>query len=134
MSSGAGTVGLAKAVENVRQKFRSDALASIAHCDLEIRIDSRQPNLNPALFGRELDRISKKIPDNLLQALGVPGYRPCLGIEHRLEPHAFGVSGWAHYLEGCFNYRYEFDRPYIQAQLSCDDSRDIQQIIDELSL
>jgi hypothetical protein len=78
----AGTVGLPKTVENVRQKFRRDAFAVVGDDDFDVRIDLFEPHLHfPVALGK-LYRVREQIPDDLLQAVGVAGNRSGVRIEN----------------------------------------------------
>src|SRR3982751_6540941 len=66
-----GAVGLAEAVEDMRQKVCADSLPRVAHDDLGAASLSRQCDAHLAAFGGELDSIRQQVPDNLLQAVGV---------------------------------------------------------------
>src|SRR5262249_37214106 len=58
---------LAETVEDVRQKIRIDALAGVAHDDLDLRVTFADLDLNAPPLGGEFDRIREQVPDDLLQ-------------------------------------------------------------------
>src|SRR5256885_16495486 len=65
------TIGLAEAVKDVGQKFRWYALTCIAHGDFGFGGALFERDLYQTTTGSELDRIRQKIPDDLLQAVGI---------------------------------------------------------------
>ena len=60
-------VCLLETLKQVRQKFRADALASIADRYLCLGICTFKPYLDPASFRCELDGVGEQIPDHLLE-------------------------------------------------------------------
>jgi hypothetical protein len=68
-----------------------------------VGIYSLEPNLNLALFWRELHRVGKQIPDHLLQALGVASDQTDARIDNvpadrliSLRPLLDGIDGGLH--------------------------------------
>src|ERR1700749_1712586 len=84
---GAG-VGLAKAVEDVRQEFGIDAHPGILHLYLYARAGASQPDRYLPVRVRELDGVRDEIPDHLLQAVGVAVNRPGARVERRRQADA----------------------------------------------
>src|SRR5688572_27715239 len=68
---GGGGIGLPEPFENMRKKLRLDTDTRIGHNDFNERVHSLQQHLDISTLGRELDRIGKQIPDDLLQTVGV---------------------------------------------------------------
>src|SRR2546428_2755833 len=64
-------VRLTKAIKNIRQEFGSNTNAGIDHRNLNSKVLLR--NLNPdfSAVRRELDGITKEIPKDLLETVGV---------------------------------------------------------------
>src|SRR5439155_18345318 len=48
-----------------------DALARVAHRELEIRACGPEPQLDAPVLGREVDRVREEVPRHLLEALRV---------------------------------------------------------------
>ena len=61
-------IGLAKAVEDVGQKFGRDALAAIGNFERDALADALRCDAHLALRGREFDGVGKQIPGDLVQA------------------------------------------------------------------
>src|SRR5205085_10786599 len=55
-------VGLAEALEDVRQEAGADALPGVAHANLRVGAGALQANLDAPARGRELDGVGKKVP------------------------------------------------------------------------
>ena len=66
MLSGCSRFRLSKTIEDIWQKVRVNTFPGVAHADFDVRIDPFEPDLDSAAAWRELDRIRKKIPDDLL--------------------------------------------------------------------
>lgn len=70
-SAGRRRILLAKPIEHVRQKRRSNALPVILHGDSQSVSGCQQVKLDPARLLRELDSIVHEIPQHLLQPSGI---------------------------------------------------------------
>ena len=85
-------VGLAEAVEDVRQEFGLDAHAGVDDADLDVRVDPLQQHLHLAALGRELHGVGEQVPDDLLEPCGVAGDGARERVEHLLDADALGVG------------------------------------------
>src|SRR5262249_23248102 len=61
-------VPLPKPVEDVRQKILANALSRISHADERIRTAAFETDFNRSAVWRELDRVRKQVPNNLLDS------------------------------------------------------------------
>ena len=68
------SVGLAKALEHMRQEIRPDADARVADDDLDVRVHAFEAHLHAAVLRRELHRVRHEIPDDLLQTTWIAGH------------------------------------------------------------
>jgi hypothetical protein len=50
---------------------QADTFSCVADHNLHMRVDSFEPHLHAPALGRELDRIGKQVPHDLLQAVEV---------------------------------------------------------------
>src|SRR5204862_5483811 len=66
------TVGLTETIENVREELRSNADARVGYVDSYLRIPAFGGDFDLSAFRRELDRIGKQVPEDLLQTIGIP--------------------------------------------------------------
>src|SRR6266851_3857595 len=130
---GAG-IGLPKPFENVRKKLRKNALASVPYNNLEVRINPLHEHLDLAATGRELDRIRKQIPDDLLQPFLVAGDKPGARVGDNAELDIPGVSRGPHGVHGVFDDRRQLDSLDVKAQFSGSDAGDVEQVFDQLGL
>src|SRR5260370_9085564 len=81
-------VGLAKSLEEMGLLVRRDALAGVAHRDLNVRVYAPKVQLHSAALRRELHRIDEEIPHHLLDAAGIAHDRGGPRIEGgRSEEH-----------------------------------------------
>ena len=62
---------LSKPFEHVRQEVRTNADARVADDDFDVRVHAFEPDLDAPFLRRELHRIRQKIPDDLLQSIGI---------------------------------------------------------------
>jgi hypothetical protein len=91
VGSGRGPVSLTKAVEDVRQKLRTNALARIGDDHFGARVGALYAHLYAPAFGREFHGVKKQIPDNLLQASGITGDGPNARVTRVSNRDIFGV-------------------------------------------
>src|SRR5262245_39066601 len=118
VSTRPGTVFLAEAVEDMRQEIRIDPFSRVADGEVSFPVLAFQKNFDSASVARELDRIRKQIPYDLLQARGVP-LDPAGGwVLKDLELNGFGVDGLTYRVYCRIDYRDEFDRLHVEAQLA----------------
>src|SRR5438874_1250928 len=92
----ARAVGLAEAIEHVRQEFRRYPLARVGHADLDVRFDLRRRDLHVPPLRRELDGVREQVPHDLLEPVGVAGEALVRQVRSPLEADAFGLGGWPH--------------------------------------
>src|SRR5581483_1171986 len=127
-------VGLAEALEDVRQEVPADALPGVADRDLDVRVDPRERDLHAAPFGRELDRVREQVPDDLLQAVRVTLHQILTRAEYGLQTHAPGVSRRADRLDRVLYDAGDLDRRDFQPEFARNDSRDVEDVLDDLPL
>src|SRR5207247_10007413 len=125
-------VGLAKALEHVREELPRDAGAAVAHGDDRARIVALQAHVNAAADGRELDRVDQQVPDHLLQPARIALNRPGVGVDGRPQPDVPGAGGGAYSVDGGLDDRDEADRPHVQTQLAPDRARYVEQVVDDV--
>ena len=76
-------VGLAKAVKDVGQQFRTDSLSGVAHLDLKTGLLAAQRDVDASPLGCELHGVRDQVPHDLLDAHAVtPG-----AARRRIELH-----------------------------------------------
>src|SRR5215510_9200794 len=128
------SVGLPEAVEDVRQKFRLDALAVVADDDADALGVALHSQFDLPAFGREFDGVREQVPDDLLQSVGVAQHHFGLRAEmgDQLDPFRLGCRTYGP--ERGFDSRREVGRLRFQAQPAGDDARRIEQVFDDLEL
>ena len=127
-------VGLAEALEEMRQELRRDAFAGVADAQLDVRVDALEANLHASVPRRELDRIRQQVPDNLLQPLRIAGNRNARLIDGGLQPDALRRRRRRHGLERLLNHARQVDGPDVEPQFAGDDPRHVEDIADQLFL
>src|SRR5262249_30611051 len=71
----ARAVALAEAVEDERQKVRSDSEARVADRDFDILPYAFQLHLDLSSVGSELDRVCNQVPHDLAETVGIARHR-----------------------------------------------------------
>ena len=86
-------VGLAEALEDMRQEFGGQPDARVADRDFDARVDPLEAQLNLPVLRRELHRVGEQVPDDLPQPIGIAGDRAHVRIDHRVNLDPLGVRG-----------------------------------------
>ena len=129
-------VGLAEALEDVRQERRLDADAGVADDE---RVDAAASRASAtstlAAGGRELHRVRQQVPDHLLQAIGIADdgqrrSRPAVSSVELPAPRPPGAST----RPPRATIGREVDGAQLEPQLAGDDARDVEQVFDQLRL
>ena len=68
-------IGLAEALEDVREKLRRDAHAGVADADLHVRFDALHEQLDASALGCEFDGVGEQVPDDLLKPARVVAHQ-----------------------------------------------------------
>src|SRR4051795_11260980 len=87
-----GGVGLAEALENVREERRLDPFAFVVNADLEFVIDALEAQVDLLAGRRELDRIRQDVANDLLQTRGV-GFDDVVGRTDDVRGQADAALG-----------------------------------------
>src|SRR5438046_114876 len=96
----AAAVCLTESIEHMREKVRSDPLASVCELDLDVAVPSGQGNDNSPGARRELDRVHEQVPKHLLQPVGIREERHRIRRSHEIDCDPFHVSLWPNGIEG----------------------------------
>ena len=127
-------VGLAEAVEDVREELGLDAHAGVDDADLDVRVDPLQEHLHLAALGRELHGVGEQVPDDLLEPGEVAGDGAGERIEHLVDADALGVGRRHDGGEGGLDDLGELQPLDVEAEVAGDDAGDVEQVLDELGL
>src|SRR5206468_1366475 len=117
-------IGLAEAVEHVREELGRYARTVVANRDLHGVLRRFDAESDVTAFGRELDRVVENIPGDLLQSSGVAGERDGAAAELGGDLHALGLRRGAQRVERRVDHRFEIDRFELQAELAGEYTRD----------
>ena len=104
-----------KPIEDLREKFRCDPLAGVAHANLHVRVDPLNDHVNPPAARRKFDRVREQIPHDLLQAIIIAHHRPAHARKGGGQPDLFGDRGRPHRLDPRRHHRREIDWPNVEA-------------------
>src|SRR5262245_29997560 len=117
---------LAEAVEDIREKRRFDPLTGVDHGDHDMRAMAFETDRDLSSSGREFDGVRQKVPDDLLQTVGVPRHEPRRRIDIGNEFDILGVSRRASDVYRGLDDRGQRDQARIEAQFARNNARDIQ--------
>jgi len=87
MLPGGCAVGLAEAIEDMRQKHRADALAIVGDGDSGFLAGTIETDLYIAEPGSKLDCVYQQVPYDLLKAIGISEDRPNDWVKRCLDRH-----------------------------------------------
>ena len=127
-------IDLSKPLEDVWELVRRDPFSGVADRDLDVGICPLQVELHSSSARRELHRIHEEIPRHLLQTAGISHDRSGTRIEGRFESDALGGRRRADRVEGGLEHRRDIQWPYLEAHVTGDHPRDVEQVFDELHL
>src|SRR5499426_2334968 len=127
-------VGLAKPLEDVRQKLRTDSLAGVFDDQFQMGAGALQPRLHAPARRSEFDRVRDQVQDHLLQAVGVAGNQSLVlaGFDNQVYP--FLLSRRTRHLDSHPDEPAEIERPEVERHLAGDYPRNVEQVADKLEL
>src|SRR5262245_14741350 len=123
-------IALSEPLEDVRQEFRLDAFAVIAHDDGDVRVRAFERDFDAPAFGRELDRIREQVPDDLLQTVDVA--RDLAGERVQVGDYAdaFGLRRRMRHIQSGGDHGDKVHRLYFELELAADDPSRVEQVLD----
>ncbi len=101
-------------------------------CDL--RLAALERHLDAPAARRELDGVRQEVPDDLLQAIGVAGDRPGVGIQMSDELEALGVDRGPYRVQRRGDHGGEVDRTRLDPELPGHDPGHVQEVLDHPGL
>src|SRR6266540_2357766 len=104
LSSGHGSVSLAKTIEHLRQEFRTNPLTRIFDNHLNVRIHALELDRNSSLGRSKFHGVRKKIPDYLLQLCRVARNWSGIWLKDCKEFNVFRFRSRANGVNSGFNY------------------------------
>ena len=127
-------VGLAKALEHVREKRSVNPQTGIVHLDDRLaRLQAECQGDAPSL-GCELHRIRYEIPDDLLQPARVAVDQDRHRRHIPPHPYALRFRRWHHAVDGRCDDRRQIERALVDRHLARRDAGDVEEILDQLRL
>src|SRR5262245_5774648 len=129
-----GAVRLTESIENVRQELRLNAHAGVIDRDLDLCPSARQPPFNAPAFVREFDRVREQIPDGLLQTVRVAEDQVALILNDGVQVDSFRFGAGSDNLNGRLKDLPDIDGTGVELESACDDSRSVEDLIDQLRL
>ena len=127
-------VALPEALEDVWEEGGRDALARVAHRELDVRVGGRELHLDAPVLGRELDRVREEVPRHLLEALRVAPDRVDPRMDRLHDADVLGHGRGPHALDRRVDHVGEAYRLHLQAHLPADDARHLEQVVDQVRL
>ena len=134
MYARAGGISLPEPVEDVGKEVGFNPDTCVGHSNLSVGWRLEQLDDDAAPCRREFDGVRQQIPEDLLNAIGIPGNRRIQRFEIYINLDPFGVTGRANDVDCGLDDRRQIDGLDVEAQLAADDSTEIQQVVDQASL
>ena len=125
---------LAEAVEDVGKQGGFDALAVVADLDPCGGLIAREIDGDGSTLLRELHGIGEKVPDHLADAVGIAGDVAGAGVDIDLKENSLERGGGTDGINGFVDQHGEFGGGDFKEELSRDDARDVEHIINQLRL
>src|SRR5437764_1265722 len=134
MFTGSRSVGLAKSIEDKRDELfvDSDAVVSYRYANSPILYRGRHPHL--AAASAKLHRITEQVPKDLLQAVWVAHYGRLCRLDREFKANLFRFCDRTRRVMRRLDHICEIDNRAVDLQLAGDDSRDVEQVVDQLRL
>src|SRR5262245_25671966 len=127
-------VGLAKPIEDVRQKSGIDAYAGVRERDLDLALDAPEARFDAPAFIRELDGVREQIPDDLLQTVGVAEDHAVRRLNHLVQNDPFRFGAGPDDIDGGMKDVFDRDRLSVELEAAGDDPRGVEDVLDHLGL
>src|SRR5262245_50425140 len=116
------------------KEFGADPDTRIPDAQLRVDLALIQFDGHPATVWSELYRIGQKIPDDLLQPVGISIDDSVERPQGHLHLDVFGINRRTNRLDSSLNDPLQIDGLHIQSQLAADDAGHVEQILDDLRL
>ena len=126
--SRAGRIGLAKAVEDVRQELGADPRAVVDHHQPRIARRAIGADVDVPAGLRELHRVGKQVPHDLLQAIRVAVHLPGLHLVVPLERDLFCLGRRACGVDRRLHHLAKVDLGALQPHLAGRHARHVEHV------
>src|SRR5581483_3327003 len=127
-------VALAKALEDVQEEVRWNALSRVVDADACDPVVLLETDVDAATGRRVLDGVRQEIREHLPQPRDVAGHLSQGGIDRRGEPDTLRFGGRTDRCEDGCERRREVDVAPLELERSADDPRDVEEILDQTRL
>ena len=134
MAARRGRIRLTEPIEHEGQHVGSNADAGIGDLNFGGTIRASQSDGNQTIGARELERVRKNVPENLLQPVRVRPDGGDFRIEMRLEPDSFCLRRRTQALDCRSENLADVERLHRDRHLAGDDSRDIEDVFNQPDL
>src|SRR5690242_14108705 len=134
MLSSRRAIGLSKSLKDVRQELPTDAAACIGHTHLNCGTSPSDLHTNTPTPDSKLHRIRQQIPNHLLEPVCIARNHQRRRVEKLLDLDSLRVSRRPHYVDRILHDRHNFQRVQIEIKISGDDTRHVENVVDDLRL
>jgi hypothetical protein len=124
-------VGLAEALEDVRQKTGDDPASRVGDAQYDLGIRSRQGDLDASVGGRELDRVREQVGDDLLQPIGVATDADRAAVYRANDADALPFGRRRERIDRTRDDGTDVDRLQPERHLAGHDAGDVEQVVDQ---
>ena len=131
MLAGDRAVRLPESVEHVRQKRLGYSYAGVADVQFQQVAGDRETQGHSTRRGRERDGVREQIPHHLLKPDTIAAHDTRLGWRVDGQLDALRLRGWADVIDTALDDIPEIDRLEGEAHLSRNDTRDVDEVIDD---
>ena len=123
---------LLEGLEDVGQErgFHPDPGVGDAH--LHVGLRAPQGDLDAAALGGELDRVGEQVPHHLLEPFRIARDQARPLVQDELQPDLLGVARRALRFHRGPDHGRQVDRSHVEPELARGDSRDVDQVVDQL--
>src|SRR5262249_34921295 len=99
-------VGLAKPLEYMRKKFRTDPLAGVSYLEICVTFSLKRAYSHVPAGGREFNGVRYDVPDNLLHAVRIGGNQRRFVSKVDFDLDSFGFGCRPDHVDSRFNNRH----------------------------
>ncbi len=121
-------IRLAESLEDIREEVPVDADAGVCDAYCRRRCVALKRDNDPAAGRGELDGVGEKIPEDLLQSLGITGYLPRLRTGD-IDTDLLRARHGQDRRHCCIDHIAEPQRCDVELHLACGDARHIEHIL-----
>ena len=130
--TGARGVGLAEAIEHVREKCRVDAHAGIGDRQFDLTVVDARLHLDSPSGRRELHGVREEVPHRLLESYRIAHHRATGRVDGHMDADVLGAGSRKDRLDSRIDDVAQIHRRHVESHLAADHPGHVQQVLDQL--